>query len=375
MGDNVTETLAAPVGTEAQRIGAAVRERRLALGISQKSLAITAALPAAQTVSENEKGDRELKAVELVRVARALHVEPSELLGVETRTNADPRVLWRRGSRPLDRVREAQLLERARRYAQLEQWCNEVAQRRLPDYEFNPATATYRDVEHLAARVREEMKLGPVPERTLLRSLEEDFGVKVFFEHLDAESDGDCSAACVRSSEFGAAILMDGVEVPWRRLFSFAHELFHLVTWTAVEQTWAASGATGVEEPSWYKRLESYADTFAANVLMPEESLTSRFDSKVRDGKISRSDIVQLAVDSASPLRRSSSASRRSGVSLEHRESCYCTIPRCKRCARPCSPNHHRSECRCRRDSRRSRARPISDVRSASRLSQNISNG
>jgi Zn-dependent peptidase ImmA (M78 family)/DNA-binding XRE family transcriptional regulator len=297
MGDNVTETLAAPVGTEAQRIGAAVRERRLALGISQKSLAMTAALPAAQTVSEIEKGDRELKAVELVRVARALHVEPSELLGVETRTNADPRVLWRRGSRPLDRVREAQLLERARRYAQLEQWCNEVAQRRLPDYEFNPATATYRDVEHLAARVREEMKLGPVPERTLLRSLEEDFGVKVFFEHLDAESDGDCSAACVRSSEFGAAILMNAVEVPWRRLFSFAHELFHLVTWTAVEQTWAASGATGVEEPSWYKRLESYADTFAANVLMPEESLTSRFDSKVRDGKISRSDIVQLAVE------------------------------------------------------------------------------
>ena len=282
---------------EAQRIGAAVRERRTALGMTQRALATAAGLPAAQTISEIEKGERELKAVELVRVARALHAEPTELLALQAAAIAAPRVLWRRKARPHDRLREAQLLERARRYAQLEQWCNEVAQRQLPDYDFDPSTATYRDVEHLADRAREEMKLGPVPERTLVKSLEDDFGVKVFFEHLDAEGDGDCSAACVRASDFGAAILMNAAEVPWRRSFSFAHEVFHLVTWTTVEQAWAQCTVGTDDEPSWFQRLESFADTFASTLLMPAESLTSRFDAKVREGKISRSDLVQIAVE------------------------------------------------------------------------------
>jgi len=40
------------------------------------------------------------------------------LLGVQGAPN-EPRVLWRRGTKPEDRTREAQLLERVRRYAQL----------------------------------------------------------------------------------------------------------------------------------------------------------------------------------------------------------------------------------------------------------------
>lgn len=284
--------------SDAQRIGVAVRDRREAMGLTQRALAVAAGLPAAQTISDIEKGDRELKAVELVRVARALHVEPSDLLPTtEASTRAEPRVLWRREAHPHNRLREAQLLERARRYAQLEQWCNEVPQRQLPDYNFDPVAGSYRIVEHLADQAREEMKLGPVPERTLVKSLEDDFGVKVFFENLNPDVDGACSAACVRTSEFGAAILMNAGEVPWRRLFSFAHEVFHLVTWTSVEQAWARSDATTNGEPLWFEQLEKYADVFASTLLMPAESLTSRFDAKVRDGKISVSDIAQLAVE------------------------------------------------------------------------------
>ena len=283
--------------TDTQRIGAAIRERRTALRLSQKGLADAAGLPAAQTVSEIEKGERELKAVELVRVARALHTYPDVLLAVDAAAPAaEPRVLWRRGVRAKDRVREAQLLERARRYAQLEAWCNEVALRTLPDYAFDPAVATPHAVEHLAERVRKELDLGPIPARTLVKTLEEDFGVKIFYDHLTRDTDGDCSAACVRG-EFGAAILMDASEAPWRQAFNFAHEVFHLVTWSAVERAWTASGATDDREPAWYKMLEQLADHFASNLLMPGESLTERYDAKARAGKPSRFDLAQLAVD------------------------------------------------------------------------------
>ena len=290
-----TAPITAPA-TDAQRIGGTVRERRSALGMSQQMLAERAGLPAAQTVSEIEQGKRELRAVELVRVAQALHTDPTALLGIEAPRD-EPRVLWRRGSRAADRVREAQLLERARRYAQLERWCNEEPTRALPSADLDPGSASEREVEHLAAAVRRELDLGPIPARALVETLEEDYGVKIFYEHLTRDADGDCSAACVRSDEFGAAILMDASEAPWRQSFNFAHELFHLVTWNAVERAWAASGATDDRPPSWYKQLEWLADHFASTLLMPAESLTERVDARAKDGTLTPSDLAQLAAE------------------------------------------------------------------------------
>lgn len=279
--------------TDDVRIGGAIRERREALGMSQKDLALAAGLPAAQSVSEIEKGDRTVKAVELVRIARSLHVDLSALLGAQA-IPSSPRVLWRRGSPAQDKVREAQLLERARRYAQLEAWCNEVPTCLLPDLPFNPRKATDRDVGHLAGQVARALDLGPIPALTIERRLEVDCGVKVFYEALSREQDGNGSAACVRSADFGAAILMNADEVPWRQVFSFAHELFHLVTWSAVQ---SGFGGTMTGEPPWYKRLEKMADVFASHVLMPAESVSERFDARVKDGKISYYSVARLAVE------------------------------------------------------------------------------
>jgi Zn-dependent peptidase ImmA (M78 family) len=234
--------------------------------------------------------------LELVRMAKALHVDATILLQPEEETTV-PRVLWRRGSSPLNRAREAQLLERARRYAQLEEWCNELPARSLPDLRVDPATTSSHDIENFAEDVARALELGPVPARTLEKTLEEDFGVKIFYESLEKESDADCSAACVRS-DFGAAILIDASEKPWRRVFSLAHEVFHLVTWTAVNAAWGPASAAKIEEPQWYDKLERLADEFAANLLMPGSALRIRFDAKMQrrpDGKIEAFDIAQLA--------------------------------------------------------------------------------
>lgn len=278
-----------------QRIGAAIRARRDALKMSQAQLAEAVGLNAAQSISAIEKGERSVRAAELVRIARALHIDSSELLTGQH--DASPRVLWRCGSKNRNRVREARLLERARRYAQLERWCNEKAEGTLPNYDFDPLTATPKDAQHLAERTRKDLELGPYPARTIRDRLEEDFGVKVFYEELSEEDRVDGSAACVRDRAFGAAVLMSASEVSWRQTFSFAHELFHLVTWTSVDQAWQASVSSPDEDPSWHEALEARANDFASALLMPTESFTARFDAKVRGNKFAVADIAQLAVE------------------------------------------------------------------------------
>ncbi len=281
--------------TDDQRLGAAIRQRREALGVSQSGLAASVGLPAAQSVSTIENGTRTVKASELVRIARALHVEPAALLGDVA--GIAPRVLWRRGSTDKNLVLEARLLERSTRYAQLERWCNYRPATKLPDLDFDPAVENEKSVQHLAEHTRCALDLGPVPARTLRTRLENDFGVKVFFESLSTGEKGNGSAACVRHPSFGAAILMAAGEAEWRQSFSFAHELFHLVTWTSVSRAWDACVSAGESEPRWYKKLESLADSFAAALLMPTEALTSRFDAKVVDGKIALADLAGLAVE------------------------------------------------------------------------------
>jgi Zn-dependent peptidase ImmA (M78 family)/transcriptional regulator with XRE-family HTH domain len=264
----------------AAELGANVRRAREALRLSQQVLAERAGFSAFQTISEIEHGRRDVKAWELVRLAGALHTSMDVLLGI-TPAAAAHRVLWRRGAPAHDRAREAQLLERARRYAQLEAWCGELPAQPLPDVPFDPRTATYPQVRALAEQMRRTFDLGGIPAASLLPTLEGTYGVKVFYE--DLADDEDASAACVRGEDFGAAILMDASEAPWRRNFSFAHELFHLVTWSAVERAWAehvAASASQESEPEWFERLEKLANSFASHLLLPAESVLAHLEAR-----------------------------------------------------------------------------------------------
>lgn len=284
-------TTAGPSGAlpDATAIGRAIKRRREELGLSQAKLASVVGLGAAQTLSEIEKGRREVKAHELLRFARALHTDMDVLLGVEG-SPEQPRVLWRRGTRPEDRTREAQLLERVRRYAQLEEWVGEEPAQPLPSYDLDPRAATYSHVARLAEQTRRALELGAIPAAALQRTLEDSFGVKIFVEPLE----GDQAGACVRS-EIGSAILLNGANVPWRRNFSLAHEVFHLVTWAAVEDLWDVGPHNEENEPAWYAKLEKLANHFAANLLLPAESVKARMDAFTAHRQITYEQLVALA--------------------------------------------------------------------------------
>lgn len=271
-----------------------IQEIREARGLSQRELAEKAGFGAPQTISDIELGKRDVKARELVRLARVLGTDVTVLLGL-TSAHAEPTVLWRRKSRTPNKERETDLVRRARMYAQLEKWCGDEAPMALPDQPIDPRTISEHEVGQLSDQLRRSLDLGSIPAASLLPTLEDTYGVKIFYENLTRDEDGDCSAACVRG-DFGCAILMDASEAPWRRNYNFAHELFHLVTWTAVESAWKQD-AIGTQEPWWYNRLESLANVFAAHLLLPAESLTTHFNARIKDGSVTYMDLIQLARD------------------------------------------------------------------------------
>lgn len=70
----------------------------------------------------------------------------------------------------------------ARRYAQLEEWCDELSAQPLLDVAFYPRIATYAQVRTPAEQMRRTFDLGGIPAASLPPTLESTRGVKVFYE-------------------------------------------------------------------------------------------------------------------------------------------------------------------------------------------------
>lgn len=278
-------------------IATAVRQARERAGLSQEQVAHALGWKAGETVSAVERGDRQLKAFELAKLAALFRVGIEMLLGLQPMP-APALVLWRTEAGPPHadpnqrRRREAALVERASRYALVAQWANDRPTRELPQMPYDPTRAGTAFVQELGQRIAIQLNLGARPARTLLPTLEETYGVRVFYESLGDDADG--SAACAMG-EFGCAILISRDEPPWRRNFSLAHELFHLVTWHSVRPLWERDA--GEKVPEWYARLEAQANAFASALLLPSAEVLEAAGAKVRDGKLTGADLAALALE------------------------------------------------------------------------------
>jgi Zn-dependent peptidase ImmA (M78 family) len=118
----------------------------------------------------------------------------------------------------------------------------------------------------------------------LIPILEERYGIQVWYTDLGKEG----SAACV-VGDFGAAILMNSSEAPWRRSFNFGHELFHIITWGSFLPERVQS------DPDLEKQMEKLANAFSSSLLLPTELLMPEFDKRVSKRKISYADLIGLA--------------------------------------------------------------------------------
>jgi Zn-dependent peptidase ImmA (M78 family)/DNA-binding XRE family transcriptional regulator len=106
-------------------------------------------------------------------------------------------------------------------------------------------------------RIAIEFDLGDIPALRLGEVMEQAFDILVLM--VDAPA-GISGAAC-RLTELDA-VLVNRLEVPGRRYFDLAHELFHLLTWDAMPPD-------PIEAIDAKGHVEKLANAFASALLMP----------------------------------------------------------------------------------------------------------
>ncbi|MBI5119088.1 ImmA/IrrE family metallo-endopeptidase [Candidatus Poribacteria bacterium] len=267
-----------------EELGKRVAAARKRLKMNQEALAREAGFKSHQIISQIEKGRREVKVWELSALSRILRVEMSQLLGVEE-PKSPAQVLWRQRPSTGIEVKEVEFLQCCERYHRLEQLCGIKSSDVLPQFKVDPARLKYSDVERIAHSVSGQMRLGSRPAVALERELEEKYGVKIW--HMPIE---DGSAASSKG-DFGLAILMNSNEAPWRRNSSFAHELFHLITWDAVPPQQLR------EDASLWEHVEKMAEGFASHLLLPEQEVRVVFANHLdpENKTVSFTDIIEMA--------------------------------------------------------------------------------
>lgn len=247
-------------------IGRRIAELRRDLSLKQSDLAERLGIANVQTVSDIERGRRELRAWELLELADLFSVSPKEILD---EPRSAPVVHWRGQREPLAERALARRMENARTVAALsgaESSCRAVS------FQLTPQTS-FEDVSEWADEVNSLLRLGAYPARSTERALEDRWNVKVYRRSISMGS------AATAFGRVDAAILLNLKEPWWRQNFSLAHEVFHLVTENG-------------QAPE-HERLETLANVFASHLLVPEDSVEKELHQKVSD--IRGIDLIELA--------------------------------------------------------------------------------
>jgi Zn-dependent peptidase ImmA (M78 family)/transcriptional regulator with XRE-family HTH domain len=246
-----------------QLIGVRIKALREDRKLSQDELARIFGFKDRQTVSAIENGERRVTAEELLVAV--------EKLGASLDYFTNPFLLagegkfsWRQSNVAIPRL---DAFERS-----AGRWI--AAQKVLAPQVGKPAPSmrralkltsksSFEDAMAAGERFAVDFKLGPLPAVHLAEAMERELGILVLM--VDA-IDGVSGAAC-RLPDLDV-VLINRHEVPGRRNFDLAHELFHVLTWEAMPPE-------HVEEASEQSkgRVEQLANNFASAVLMPAEVL------------------------------------------------------------------------------------------------------
>lgn len=260
-----------------------IREARERCGLSQGELAKLMGWKSHTSIVAIENGNQAVKTWELLKLAAIMKVSPESLYCDEARELELPLILWR--NRAVDpnivRKEECEVIQHCENYRLIKRLINESPSilKQLPNENCDLSVINTDWANLLAERMHRELNLGDYPAFLLAQCLEEDYGVLLMCTQLE-----NGSAACCRA-EWGAAIVLNGREVPWRQMFNIAHELFHLITWNP-----SLIGQVNANE-TLFQKNENLADAFAAALLMPQQMI----DIDVRGNKLTYSFVVALA--------------------------------------------------------------------------------
>ena len=236
-----------------ERRGLSSREAAESAGVTEELLVIW------------EKGGEAPTLEQAYDLARLYHSSLQRLLQPSLET---PPRLDLRAQRPLELDEQESLIREAA--SQFEHWCETAANLEAlmgpRNVRLTPRDST--DPVALAAVIRQEYNLRVTPIRNIRRLLEQDMGVLVFSLPLDG-----VSGMSWWHPRAGPAVLVNRNDTAGRQNWTLAHELAHLLRNDAIVICETFSG--NYSEPR-----ERFADTFAAEFLLPREDLTRYIQSE-----------------------------------------------------------------------------------------------
>lgn len=267
-------------------IGEKLKKARESLGLTLKEVASEMGFTNYQTLMSIEAGKREIKAWELVKLARIYYRDIDYFLEDEEPAKA-PSVLWRkRSASPKASIYERRFLKYCENYKQIEEFVGTSTTRKFKPIQCKREDfLTFGFVDRLAHSYHDMLGLGSRPACCIYRILDERFGVKILFLSMGKEGSGGSTVG-----DFGPAILINADDAPWRGNFDLAHEFFHIVTWGIFDPEEI------FDSPEKGKsKVETWADAFAATLLLPQKEVLEGFKERIKNGKVSYFDCVELA--------------------------------------------------------------------------------
>lgn len=266
-----------------RKIGTRLKDIRESLDMTLQQVTKLMGFSNYQTLSSIESGERPIKAHELHSLAKIYFIDvESILLGEDMKP---VKVLWRaKADSPAVKEKEKKFLSICQNYYLFEQKCKETVKPKYKDIEFSRKDLDYEIISRKAESYVKAYGLGKRPACCLRSILEDDLGVKIIYLNLENVGSGASVVA-----NFGASILINNKEAPWRRNYDLAHELFHILTWDIVgeEEVHCGEGEKS--------QVEKFADVFASSLLLPKTSLIEEIDKRVKNGKVSFIDCINIA--------------------------------------------------------------------------------
>jgi Zn-dependent peptidase ImmA (M78 family)/transcriptional regulator with XRE-family HTH domain len=271
-----------------EELGKKLRKAREQLGINITDAATRLGYPSYQTLSKIESGEREVKVSELSTFAKIYFCKISDFLEPVAIREKAPELLWRKAPGGTKKKElEAKIFKYAEQGAFLEKVLGIKQKDNLHNLKAIPDQAkTDDDISDLSNTVSDLLGLGKRPAFSLQKVLEQDYSIKVLY--YDLGDDG--SAASMVDPEMGPVIVINSKEVPWRRNFDLAHELFHVITWDFASPDILKNANT-------FKDMEKKADLFASNLLLPSAEVEKELHSKSKEGRLTFGDIVDISID------------------------------------------------------------------------------
>jgi len=264
-----------------------LKRAREAAGLALSDAASRLGFQNYQTLSNIEKGEREVKANELILFAKTYFCNVNSLLLGSDEAQPAVHFLWRKAPFSENKLEiEALIKQRIEQYQLLESLLGLEYKGTGNVLQVSPENIrTNHEIDVLANRVGKMFDIGSRPAFALQKVMEQMLRIKILFVELSEFG----SAASTVHPKFGASIVVNCEEAPWRINFTLAHELFHILTWHI------CSPSEIERNSSLFGDIEKKADRFASTLLLPENEVRGELNSRLTDHKLTLSDLIDVA--------------------------------------------------------------------------------